>query len=505
MRKVKRLFRDDVEIDQIDSSPFQPRLEFKLENLKEQIVKEGILVPLMVRLVGSRYELIDGERRWRLAKELDYKTVVCDVVEADDEEADDWIWELNESRESYEPKERALRYKRFQDEKKMSLREIAKKHNEAHITVRSYLGIFKLPVKYQELVWSREIKIRIIREILPLLDEEVGHVSHQVTKILDKVAIDPDYGLEQVREKLGKVNKQIKQTAKKVIETITDVKIETPEDYEKAAKLLKREAEKKREAILTPKERIKIEAEKQKKEKEKKLKDQQRRQEKKKKEEKKIRKQAEKIKVDKLLEDPEHLKKAHKEYKKLKKRLFTKIDSPELPKGEFNIILADPPWEYNFSIEDSRSIEFHYPTMALESICKMKIPYKENTVLFLWVPMPKLNDGLMVIKEWGFEYKTGMVWLKDKIGMGYYVRSRHELLLIATKGKPEVPLEQNRPESLISSPRIKHSGKPDIAEMIEKMYPFKGKSYIELFARIENRNKRPNWIYWGKRLDNGNS
>ena len=160
--------------------------------------------------------------------------------------------------------------------------------------------------------------------------------------------------------------------------------------------------------------------------------------------------------------------------------------------GKFDIIYADPPWEYDFSVSDSRAIESHYPTMKLDEICKLKIPAAENAVLFLWVPQPKLREGLKVIDAWGFEYKTGMVWIKDKIGMGYYVRGKHELLLIATKGKPELPLPKNRPESVIEAPRTNHSEKPKIIyDIIEKMYP--NKRYLELFARSQHDG----WVAWG--------
>jgi len=160
--------------------------------------------------------------------------------------------------------------------------------------------------------------------------------------------------------------------------------------------------------------------------------------------------------------------------------------------GKFDIIYADPPWEYNFSVSDSRAIESHYPTMKLDEICKLKIPAAENAVLFLWVPQPKLREGLKVIDAWGFEYKTGMVWVKDRIGMGYYVRGKHELLLIATRGKPELPLPENRPESVIEAPRTNHSEKPKVIyDIIEKMYP--NKRYLEMFARSQHDG----WVAWG--------
>jgi len=45
-----------------------------------------------------------------------------------------------------------------------------------------------------------------------------------------------------------------------------------------------------------------------------------------------------------------------------------------------------------------------------------------------------MREALSLIEAWSFEYKTGAAWIKDKIGMGYYFRQKHELLLVATKG-----------------------------------------------------------------------
>lgn len=170
---------------------------------------------------------------------------------------------------------------------------------------------------------------------------------------------------------------------------------------------------------------------------------------------------------------------------------------PEIPKGEFELIYADPPWRYNFTESPTRSIEKEYSTMTLDEIKKLEIPSSKDCILFLWCPAPKLYpEGMEVIKAWGFEYKTCMVWVKDRIGMGYYARNRHEFLLIATKGSPGTPKPKNRPDSIINAKRGKHSKKPEITyKLIEQMYPKKKK--IELFAR----NERKNWNSWGNEIE----
>jgi N6-adenosine-specific RNA methylase IME4/ParB-like chromosome segregation protein Spo0J len=169
-------------------------------------------------------------------------------------------------------------------------------------------------------------------------------------------------------------------------------------------------------------------------------------------------------------------------------------ETPELPKDKFNVILADPPWEYDLELRGSP--DMHYQTKPLEDICALKVPSAEDAVLFLWATAPKLKEAIRVMQEWGFLYKTNMVWIKDKIGTGYYVRGQHELLLIGIKGNIGVPQESNRPSSIIKANRLMHSKKPtETYDIIERMYP--NQKYLELFAR----NKRSKWESWGNEVE----
>jgi N6-adenosine-specific RNA methylase IME4 len=97
-----------------------------------------------------------------------------------------------------------------------------------------------------------------------------------------------------------------------------------------------------------------------------------------------------------------------------------------------------------------------------------------------------------VLDAWGFDYRTCAVWVKDKIGMGYYFRQKHELLLVAKRGELPVPDPTDRPSSVIEAPRVQHSVKPDeVYDLIEKMYP--GYAWCELFQR----RPRDGWTGWG--------
>lgn len=172
-------------------------------------------------------------------------------------------------------------------------------------------------------------------------------------------------------------------------------------------------------------------------------------------------------------------------------------------RGKYAVIYADPPWEYEHSVSDSRAIENQYPSMELAEICALPVEEiaHDDSVLFLWATAPKLAEGITVMEAWGFEYRTCMVWVKDRIGMGYYARSQHELLLIGRRGSLPVPLPENRPASVIEAPRTLHSEKPDLfAAAIETMYPALPR--IELFRRGPSRE---GWDAWGKEASSGDS
>jgi len=167
----------------------------------------------------------------------------------------------------------------------------------------------------------------------------------------------------------------------------------------------------------------------------------------------------------------------------------------ELNQAEaFPVIYADPPWRYEHIKTENRAIENQYPTMELDDICALPVSAlaTPDAVLFLWATSPKLAEAMRVLDAWGFVYRTSMVWVKDQIGMGYYARQRHELLLIATKGNPPVPEPAVRPDSVVTAPRGEHSAKPPVFyELIEAMYPEFQR--IELFCR----SPRTGWKAWG--------
>lgn len=200
------------------------------------------------------------------------------------------------------------------------------------------------------------------------------------------------------------------------------------------------------------------------------------------------------IQIAKIVEEKPEYAKIKSGTKILQEYKQSKLKTQPLPNGKYRVIYADPPWQFNNS-GFSQSAKSHYPTMPVEKICQLPIQKLTvgNSVLFLWATNAMLQEALQVCKAWGFNYKSNFVWIKNRgPSIGWFVESRHEILLIATKGTGTHP-KRKFPSWFMSS-TSKHSQKPDkVYEMIEKMY---SGPYIELFARQE----RKEWKNYGNEI-----
>lgn len=169
-------------------------------------------------------------------------------------------------------------------------------------------------------------------------------------------------------------------------------------------------------------------------------------------------------------------------------RVAAQKPAPTLP----NLVLADPPWRYDFAETDSRQIENQYPSATVDEIIAHKPDTEQDCVLLMWATVAKLREAFEVMDGWGFEYKTHAVWDKEKIGMGYWFRGQHELLLVGTKGQASPPEAEQRVSSVFREPRGKHSAKPQcVYEWIEAAFPERVK--LEMYCRAP----REGWAVFG--------
>lgn len=202
----------------------------------------------------------------------------------------------------------------------------------------------------------------------------------------------------------------------------------------------------------------------------------------------------------------------HKEAKKRTKLNPLEDLYPPLPDRKYDIIYADPPWDYGGKMQyDKTSIKtenegfkknifissasFQYPTVKLKDLKQLDVLSiaAEDCLLFMWTTGPHLANSIELGEAWGFQYKTvAFVWDKMKHNPGRYTLSQTEFCLVFKKGKIPSPRGARNIRQLITEPRGRHSEKPDSAiEGITRMFPEQQK--IELFAR----RSYPGWDHWG--------
>jgi len=167
---------------------------------------------------------------------------------------------------------------------------------------------------------------------------------------------------------------------------------------------------------------------------------------------------------------------------------------------KFRVIYADPAWSYNDKQDTPQlgGAAKHYETMSISQISEL--PVKEisekDSVLFLWVTSPLLEDAFKVVNSWGFKYKTSFIWDKVKHNMGHYNSVRHEILLVCTKGSC-TPDNKKLYDSVQSIERNdNHSEKPiEFLDIIDDLYEFGNK--LEMFSRDIKKDK---WFGWGNEI-----
>lgn len=184
---------------------------------------------------------------------------------------------------------------------------------------------------------------------------------------------------------------------------------------------------------------------------------------------------------------------------------------------KYQIIYADPPWNYTDKSKHRGGAARHYNSPTLEDLKRLDVQSisQDNSVLMMWATYPMITEALELIKAWGFKYKSCLfTWIKLNrraetmglispttggvdifCGMGHYSRSNAEICLIATRGKA-LERKDKSIKQVIHSPIRSHSEKPDEArERIEKLYGDVPR--IELFARKQHVG----WDVWGNEVE----
>lgn len=175
---------------------------------------------------------------------------------------------------------------------------------------------------------------------------------------------------------------------------------------------------------------------------------------------------------------------------------------------KFGTVIADPPWRFinrTGKVAPEHKRLARYPTLTVEEISALPVEehLEDRAHCYLWVPNALLPEGLQVLKAWGFEYKSNIVWHKirkdggsDGRGVGFYFRNVTELLLFGVRGKNARTLDGGRTQvNLFSTRKREHSRKPD--EQYEIIESCSWGPYLELFGR----GVREKWTVWGNQAD----
>ena len=175
-----------------------------------------------------------------------------------------------------------------------------------------------------------------------------------------------------------------------------------------------------------------------------------------------------------------------------KQRKDIESGEAKLPEGKFEVIVVDPPWQYHDdSVYDPKGFRgtTTYPTMTIEEIKKEKIPFADDCVLWLWTTHKFMRHTFELLDAWGFEEKAILTWVKQKMGIGRWLRSKSEFCIMAVKGKPTIQLTNQT--TVLQADATQHSRKPDeFYKMVDELCIGRKLDYF-------SREKRKGWEVYG--------
>lgn len=193
------------------------------------------------------------------------------------------------------------------------------------------------------------------------------------------------------------------------------------------------------------------------------------------------------ISVDKAFKD---IKKTERKVELEQQKKDIETGKVKLPDGVFEIIAIDPPWAYGTEYDpNGRRSANPYPEMSLDEIKNIKLPASDNCILFLWTTHKFMRYSFELIDNWGFRDVSIITWVKNKIGLGSWLRSQSEFCIMAVKGKPKVNLTNQT--TILNGIAREHSRKPDeFYKMVDELCIGRKLDYF-------SREKRDGWESFG--------
>lgn len=166
----------EIDIESIETNPYQPRSRFDEETLAElakSIEKHGIIQPLTVRkMEEGKYQIISGERRFRASKLAGLESVPAYIRTANDQGMLEMALIENIQREDLDAIEVAISYQRLIDECELTQELLSDQVGKKRTTITNYLRLLKLPAEIQLNIRDRKLSMGHAKAILGLEDEE---------------------------------------------------------------------------------------------------------------------------------------------------------------------------------------------------------------------------------------------------------------------------------------------------------------------------------------------
>jgi ParB family chromosome partitioning protein len=166
----------EIDIDLIEPSPYQPRTRFReeaLDELARSIQASGIIQPIVVRRIGNRFQLIAGERRWRAAQRAGLKRVSAIAREVSDELALEMTLVENIQREDLNAIEAARAFERLMDEFQLTQESVAERTGKDRTTVANAIRLLRLEPTIQEWIEEGKLTAGHGRALLAVIDAQL--------------------------------------------------------------------------------------------------------------------------------------------------------------------------------------------------------------------------------------------------------------------------------------------------------------------------------------------
>jgi ParB family transcriptional regulator, chromosome partitioning protein len=202
----------EINVEEIDANPYQPRTIFDEETLNElaSSLKEiGIIQPITLReKTNGRYTLISGERRLRASKIAGLKKIPAYIRKADDQNMLEMALVENIQREDLDAIEVAISYQRLVDECNLTQEDLSKRVGKKRATVTNYMRLLKLPADIQLGIKERKLSMGHARALVNI-DNTISQL-----KIYNKI-LDQELSVRKVEELVRNINLSEEETKPK--------------------------------------------------------------------------------------------------------------------------------------------------------------------------------------------------------------------------------------------------------------------------------------------------